>query len=58
MRSLAEALTEENGFDLTDWQIETATGISDDGTVIVGTGIIFQNLTYYREAWRAVIPAP
>jgi probable HAF family extracellular repeat protein len=58
MRPLAEALVSEYGLDLTDWQLETATGISDDGTVIVGTGIVFENLTYYRQAWRAVIPAP
>jgi probable HAF family extracellular repeat protein len=58
MRPLTEALSEEYGLDVTDWDLETATGVSHDGTVVVGTGTVFENGTYYRAAWRAVIPAP
>lgn len=41
----------ENGIDVGDWQLERATGISADGTVIVGSGL---NLARKRrEAWLA-----
>ena len=37
MKSLAEVLTEK-GVDLTGWKLQNATGVSADGTVIVGYG--------------------
>jgi probable HAF family extracellular repeat protein len=57
MRRLDDALTKEFGIDLTGWEIESVAGFSDDGTVLVGTGILFENDVYRRTAWRAVIPA-
>lgn len=54
MRSLADVLTVEHGIDLTDWQLEYVSGISDDGKTLVGGG------TFRGEAaaWVAVIPEP
>ena len=42
--------------DVEDWILQTATGISDDGTVIVGNG--FNRTSGRQEAWIAVIPEP
>jgi uncharacterized membrane protein len=39
MRALRDVLVNDFGFDLTGWTLQRAEGISDDGTVIVGTGI-------------------
>ncbi len=39
MRNLADVLVAEAGVDLTGWTLNEATGISDDGTVIVGNGV-------------------
>ena len=39
MRSLQTIFTDEFGLDLTGWKLGAATGISDDGLTIVGTGI-------------------
>jgi len=55
MRDLAALLMQEFGLDLSGWTLSIATGISADGTVIVGNGI---NPDGDREAWRAVIPEP
>jgi hypothetical protein len=41
------------GLDLTGWTLTAATGVSDDGTVIVGRGI---NPSGDPEAWRAEVP--
>jgi hypothetical protein len=41
------------GLDLTGWTLTAATGVSADGTVIVGRGI---NPSGDREAWRAELP--
>lgn len=57
MRELSGALTGEYGLDLTGWTRLEATGISDDGTVIVGTDYGTGGADY-TEAWRAVIPGP
>jgi hypothetical protein len=38
MRALRDVLEDDYGFDLTGWTPAEATGISDDGTVIVGVG--------------------
>ena len=43
------------GHDLAGWVLDEATGASNDGTVIVGTG---RNPSGQREAWKAVIPEP
>jgi hypothetical protein len=39
MRNLKEFLEGDLGLDLTGWTLRFATGISDDGTAIVGDGI-------------------
>jgi probable HAF family extracellular repeat protein len=49
----ANKLFPRHGIDLTGWTLTEATGISDDGTVIVGTGI---NPSGRTEAWRAELP--
>jgi uncharacterized membrane protein len=54
MRSLQQVLTDELGLDLSGWSLTSASGISDDGRVIAGTGL-FEGAT---EAWIAVIPEP
>lgn len=41
------------GLNLTGWRLSSASGISADGTVIVGTGY---NPASQQEAWRAVVP--
>lgn len=43
------------GVDVSNWKLESATGISADGMTIVGFGI---NPSGAREAWIAVIPEP
>jgi hypothetical protein len=51
MRDLNVVLT-DSGIDLKGWILAEATGISDDGTIIVGNGI---NPTGNKEAWIAKI---
>jgi len=55
MRDLKEVLTNDFGLDLTGWELSGAGSVSDDGTVIVGSGL---NPSGQWEAWRAVIPEP
>jgi uncharacterized membrane protein len=45
---------ESLGLDLTGWTLAEATGVSADGTVIVGSGI---NPSGDAEAWRAEVPS-
>lgn len=52
MRSLEAVLQENYGLDLNGWHLSRATGISADGTVIVGSG---RNPEGKKEAWRAVL---
>jgi probable HAF family extracellular repeat protein len=53
MRSLTTVLT-DLGLDLTGWDLRTATGISADGSTIVGDGVN----NGVEQAWIAVIPEP
>jgi hypothetical protein len=46
---------ESLGLDLTGWTLAEATGVSADGTVIVGRGI---NPSGKTEAWIAIVPEP
>jgi probable HAF family extracellular repeat protein len=46
---------ESLGLDLAGWTLAAATGVSADGTVIVGRGI---NPSGKTEAWIAIIPEP
>ncbi len=63
MRSLRDVLTGDLGLDLSGWRLASATGISADGSVIVGNGF---NPRGQPEAWVAnlrdappdVIPEP
>jgi len=54
MRPLRDVLAED-GLDLTGWTLTTAWGVSDDGTIITGSGI---NPDGQTEAWIATIPEP
>jgi hypothetical protein len=45
---------ESLGLDLTGWSLTAATGVSADGTVIVGRGI---DPSGDAEAWRAEVPS-
>jgi hypothetical protein len=55
MRALRQVLTDEYGLDLGGWRLERATGVSDDGLVIVGTG---RNPGGNTEGWVATVPEP
>ncbi len=55
MRELRSVLVNDLGLDLSGWTLQEATGISDDGRVITGTG---RNPSGQTEAWLAVIPEP
>ncbi len=55
MRDLEDVLTNDYGLVLDGWDLQSATGISADGTVIVGHGV---NPLGHPEAWQAVIPEP
>jgi probable HAF family extracellular repeat protein len=54
MRSLKDVLVNDHGLDLTGWTLTDATGISADGSTIVGSGSNSGRL----EAWVAVVPEP
>ncbi|WP_250461582.1 hypothetical protein [Microbulbifer litoralis] len=55
MRKLKGVLENEHHLELAGWTLKRAEGISNDGTVIVGSGT---NPQGNREAWRAVLHAP
>jgi probable HAF family extracellular repeat protein len=54
-RLLQDALSNELGLDLSGWTLSAATGISDDGSIVVGFG---ENPLGQSEAWMAVIESP
>lgn len=53
-RSLKTVLESDFGLNLTGWSIQNATGINEDGTVVVGTGIQGGQL----RGWVARMPKP
>jgi len=55
MRPLADVLTQDCGLNLAGWRLKSATGISDDGLTIVGTGY---DPSGQWEGWIATIPEP
>ena len=55
MCSMHDLLTTHLGLDLAGWSLNSALGISDDGTVVVGEG---RNPDGMSEAWIAHIPEP
>jgi hypothetical protein len=55
MRDIKQELEDVHGLDLGEWSLEVATGISRDGTIIVGNG----NPSVGRiGSWIAVLPRP
>jgi len=54
MRILQDVLMADYGLDLSGWSLTYASGISDDGTTVVGWGT---NPSGSEEAWIAVLPA-
>jgi len=52
---LHNLLEDDFGLDLTGWILESAYGVSGDGTTIVGSGI---NPQGDKEGWIVVIPEP
>ena len=52
MRAVADVLA-ATGVELTGWRLIEATGISDNGRVVVGRGL---NPQGQEEAWMAVLP--
>ncbi len=55
MRDLATVLASDFGIALGGWVLTSATGISDDGRVIVGTG---RDPGGRTQAWMAIVPEP
>jgi probable HAF family extracellular repeat protein/cysteine-rich repeat protein len=55
MRSLESVLVDDFRLDLSGWTLTSATGISADGSTIVGDGI---NPDGFHEGWIAVVPEP
>jgi hypothetical protein len=55
MRSLQSVLETEYGLDLAGWNLQNASGITPDGSVIVGWGT---NSAGQQEAFRVVLSAP
>jgi len=55
LRGLEDVLQVDLGLDLTGWRLWDVTGVSADGTVIVGYGT---NPLGRSEGWVAVIPEP
>ena len=54
MQSIYDILV-NGGLDMTGWTLTGASGISDDGLTIAGSG---SNPDGYKEAWVATIPEP
>ncbi len=59
-RDLRELLEDDYGLDMSGWTLESATGISADGTVIVGTGYNpnVAGTDGNPIAWMVIIPEP
>ena len=55
MLNLQELLQTTYEFNIDDWTLTEATGISADGLTIIGNGI---NPDGHKEAWIATIPEP
>jgi probable HAF family extracellular repeat protein len=54
MRNVQTVLTEEYGLDLTGWTLDSARGVSAEGTVIAGNGM---NPDGNPEGWIATLPS-
>ena len=55
MRSVRDLLTVEHGLDLTDWELDRATGVSADGRTIVGWGTRTEGYSKLTEGWVATL---
>jgi probable HAF family extracellular repeat protein len=55
IRSLRSVLVDDYGLNLDGWRLDQATGISADGSTIIGTGI---DPALRYQAWVAVLPEP
>ena len=60
MRSLRELLVDGHGLDLTGWELAGASGVSGDGTTIVGYEfmVIANSEALPSESWIAFVPEP
>jgi cysteine-rich repeat protein/probable HAF family extracellular repeat protein len=55
LRYLNAVLTYDYGLDVSDWELEGATGVSADGSVVVGWGFHTTPSGTHREAFQAVL---
>jgi len=55
MRDLKQVLENDYGLDLTGWVLTNAYGISDDGTIISGTGLYDDGSGAKERGWVAII---
>jgi probable HAF family extracellular repeat protein len=55
LRNLRTVLITEFGMDLSGWTLTKATGVSNDGRIVVGTGV---NPKGFTEGWRATMIDP
>lgn len=53
-----QTLIAASGVDLSDWQLQRATGVSADGLTIVGQGQHRVNGEWFDQSWIVTIPAP
>lgn len=58
MRELRTVLQDDFGLNLSNWTLGAATGISADGSTIVGYGVDTSDPNPHTEAWIAVLPEP
>ncbi|MBX3402454.1 MAG: hypothetical protein KF699_03480 [Phycisphaeraceae bacterium] len=53
-----QTLIVASGVDLSNWQLQRATGVSSDGLTIVGQGLHRVNGEWFDQSWIVTIPSP